>query len=140
MKKRNFLSLVVGVTTMMLTATTIAVQAQPSHPQAQEKIQELISKLNLTQEQQAQFQEIRSETKSQLENILSGEQKEAFQTAIAQGQTPLEALAAINLSSDQKTQMQTIRQSSQQQISNILTEEQRQQLRQEIRSRQGRFR
>jgi hypothetical protein len=140
MKKSKFLSVVTGISTVILTATTTAVLAQPFELPINQDIQQLIIKLNITEDQQTELTAIRLDTRTQIEEVLAPEQQEIFRNAIAEGQPITEAITAMNLSSEQKNQIQAIFQSSRQQFRGVLTEEQRQQLRQEMFSRLARFR
>jgi len=98
---------------------------------------EALLSLNLSSEQQAQLEQIRDSSDSQIAAILNPGQQQQFQSIQAQREQLKEAMKAMNLTPEQKEQMRSIRQSSRQQVSGILTEEQQQQLRQEMRSRRG---
>ena len=116
--KRCSLALLFGIIATILFANPLRVLAQPES-------------LNLTPEQKTQWEEIRVETKAQIQNILTPEQQEQFETLTSQGQRGRKAIKQLNLSEEQKTQMREIMQSSRQQMANILTEEQLEQLRQQ---------
>ncbi|HBB31878.1 MAG TPA: hypothetical protein DDZ80_26365 [Cyanobacteria bacterium UBA8803] len=135
--KIKLLPLLAGIAAMALTAIPMIVKAQPANLPVLPGLQEVISNLNLTEEQQAQFAQIRSETQAKLENVLTAQQKNTLQAAIAQGKPLRQAMASLNLTPEQKTEIRSILQSARQQGRDIVTEEQRQQLRQEMQSRRG---
>ncbi|OZH55567.1 hypothetical protein AFK68_03775 [Hydrocoleum sp. CS-953] len=116
--KRCSLAILFGVTATIIFANPLKVLAQPEN-------------LNLTLEQKAEWEEIRAQTKAEIQNILTPEQQEELETLTSQGQKKREAIRQLNLSEQQKTQMREIMQSSRQQMANILTEEQLQQVRQQ---------
>ena len=121
--------------------------------------------LNLTAEQKAQMQQIRQETKAQIEQVLTAEQRQQLeaakaqwqaaraerQAARAQGQPKPERqaqtgqarerkgpFANLNLSAEQKTRIQEIKQASRQRMEAVLTAEQRQKLNELKQARQQR--
>ena len=79
--------------------------------------------LNLTSEQEAQLRALQEETRSQMDAILTPEQREMLETAREQRQRP-----RLNLTTEQRQQMQDIREASQAAHDAILTPEQRQQI------------
>ena len=116
--------------------------------------------LNLTAEQKAQMQQIHQETKAQIEQVLTAEQRQQLEAAKsqkqaaraerhaarAQGQARPEGqtrerrgpFANLNLSADQQTRIREIKQASRQQMEAVLTEEQRQKLNELKQARQTR--
>jgi periplasmic protein CpxP/Spy len=97
-----------------------------------------IAQLNLTTDQEAKLAEIRQDTQTQLENILTAEQRQIFKTQMAQGATLRESIAAMTPSDEQRTQLRATFQSARQSASAVLTPEQRQQAREWMQSRQNR--
>lgn len=69
----------------------------------------------LTPQQQSRLEEIRTNTLQQVEAILTTEQQQQFQNALASGQKMRPALTSLNLSQEQQTQVQTVMQSMKQQ-------------------------
>jgi periplasmic protein CpxP/Spy len=98
----------------------------------------VIAQLNLTTDQEAKLAEIRQDTQTQLENILTAEQRQIFKTQMAQGATLRESIAAMTPSDEQRTQLRATFQSARQSASAVLTPEQRQQAREWMQSRQNR--
>ncbi|BAY09303.1 Spy/CpxP family protein refolding chaperone [Calothrix sp. NIES-2098] len=163
--KVKALSLVAGAIALTLAATPFAVKAQSSFssnklvaqaqntqtPKARKNA--IWQQLGLTDAQKSQIEAIRRDTRTQMEGVLTQEQKDQiraqFQARQAQrgqpqagqqpGQRPKRGgFAALNLTDAQKTQMKQIMQSSQQKIQAVLTPEQRtklQELRQNARAR-----
>jgi Spy/CpxP family protein refolding chaperone len=150
------LSLLAGAIALTVTAIPFAAQAQmrSSSPLqlAQMPKNERGQKggwqgLNLTDAQKAEMQTIKSNTRAQIEAILTPEQKATLQAAkearqgqrqAGQGQRGKKGWANLNLSEEQKTQMREIQEASKEQMLAVLTPEQRQQMqemRQNMRSR-----
>lgn len=81
-------------------------------------------KLNLTADQSSKIEAIRTDTRSQIQAVLTPEQ----QTAVEGSGNHREAWRQLNLSDAQRSQMQAIREASKIKIDAVLTAEQRQQL------------
>lgn len=90
--------------------------------------------INLTSQQQAQLVQIRTQTRSQMQQILSAEQRNQFKSALEQGLGLQQAIAAMNLTPTQQTQVREVLQNSRKQMSSVLTPEQKQQLLKNLRS------
>jgi Spy/CpxP family protein refolding chaperone len=133
--KIKFLSLVAGVSALILSFSPMAASARG--------FRNGFSELNLTPQQQAQIEQIRENAKSQMQNILTPEQRQQFETMRQQGQQVGkgrqrgQGMGRMNLSVEQREQMRSLRDSTHQQISNVLTPEQQEQLRQKIEARRG---
>jgi periplasmic protein CpxP/Spy len=84
-----------------------------------------LEQLNLTEEQSTQIQAIRTDTRSQMQAILTPEQQ-----AATAGESGPRAWRSLDLSEEQRSQMQAIRDASKEKIDALLTDEQRQQLEQ----------
>jgi Spy/CpxP family protein refolding chaperone len=85
--------------------------------------------VELTPKQKAQLTQIRKNTRSQIESILTPKQQGQYKAAIEGNKEPQAAIAALNLSQNQKKELRQILQSERQQVSSILTPEQQQQMR-----------
>jgi periplasmic protein CpxP/Spy len=129
-------SIALGASTLLALTTGLASAQTPStqtpSPQTHHESREL-SGLNLTQQQRDQIDQIRSQTRSQIESILSETQRTQIRTAMQQGQDD-RAAAAANVSADQQAQIRQIFQASRQQMASVLTPDQ-QQLQQHRRER-----
>ena len=80
--------------------------------------------LNLTDEQSAQIEAIRAETKSQMEALLTPEQ----QATLAEGNGGRRGFRNLDLTDEQRQQVRAIHDASHKQMDAVLTEVQRQQL------------
>lgn len=117
------------------TASPSTAQTPPTAPESMPATGQFPGKppmanINLTEEQKSQIEQINKDTRTQMENVLTQEQKQQLQSAMKNRKDPRAALANLSLSDAQKTQLQEIMQSAQSQIEAILTEEQREQLQQ----------
>ncbi|MEA5616304.1 P pilus assembly/Cpx signaling pathway, periplasmic inhibitor/zinc-resistance associated protein [Cronbergia sp. UHCC 0137] len=152
--KFKTLSLIAGAIALTLTATPFTVQAQTNFSAPIQIAQGKggWNKLGLTDAQKAQMQEIRRNTKAQIEQVLTSEQKAKLKAMMQerkaqrqnggegqrQGRKRGDVFAALNLTETQKSQMRQIRESAKQQRDAVLTPAQKQQmeqLKQEARSR-----
>lgn len=159
MKLKNF-SLIAAAFTkcapcalaLSLTAVPFAVNAQ-INPQTPTQVKPgrngLFERLGLSEQQKSQIQEIRRNTRAQMEAILTPEQKQQLEAAkqarqsqtrqqTPQGQRPKRGFASLNLTEEQKTKMREIKESEKNQIQAILTPEQQQQLQQFQENRRSR--
>ncbi|QIR40147.1 P pilus assembly/Cpx signaling pathway, periplasmic inhibitor/zinc-resistance associated protein [Tolypothrix sp. PCC 7910] len=170
--KVKTLSLVAGAIALTLTATPFAAQAQRGFSGHKQVVAQNTNgqrgersnkgawqQLGLTDAQKTQIQQIRRDTRTQIEGILTQEQKDQLKAQFEQrqaqrgqrraqgaqrpqGQQPGEfgkrGFESLNLTEDQKTQIKQIMQTSQQKIQALLTPEQRtklQQMRENARAR-----
>ncbi|MBW4513478.1 MAG: P pilus assembly/Cpx signaling pathway, periplasmic inhibitor/zinc-resistance associated protein [Scytonematopsis contorta HA4267-MV1] len=134
------LPLIVGAIVISLTAATSAVQAEITAQRPLIVAQNAQNRqnnnkwerLNLTQEQRTQIEAIKRETRSQIEGILTPEQRQQAQTAWNNngGDKPKNGLRNLNLSDEQRTQVREIMRSSKEKMEAVLTDEQKEQLRQ----------
>ena len=67
-------------------------------------------KKNLTQAQRTQIEEIRDNTRSQVESVLTPQQEVELQSAVEDGRKMRSAVANLNLSQEQQTQIDEIMQ------------------------------
>ena len=100
-----------GVLALTVVAAPLAVKAdnqsnQSSLKQAQDKPG--FAGVELTQTQKDQMEQIRRDTRAQIEQLLTPQQREQFKTAMQNRQGGRAAFAAMNLSPEQQTKMQTI--------------------------------
>jgi periplasmic protein CpxP/Spy len=137
------LSLIGGVIALSLTATSFAMTAEANSSSplviAQNKQKGgAFQRLGLTEEQKAKIQEVRSNTRAEMDKILNEQQREQLKTAMQNRRGWRGAVAGLNLTDEQKNQMRQVMQSQKTQMEAILTEQQKEQLqkyRQEMRSR-----
>jgi Spy/CpxP family protein refolding chaperone len=146
MKLKLMPMLVGGVAALALIATPFVLKAhantseQPLLAQAQRQSQGRYAGLDLTQEQQDKIAQIRRETRSQIEALLTPEQQEQLK-ALRQNNRQQQreafraAREAVNLSDTQIAQMREIRKSARTEMQAILTPQQQEQLRQNMQER-----
>ncbi|MBD1929548.1 P pilus assembly/Cpx signaling pathway, periplasmic inhibitor/zinc-resistance associated protein [Trichocoleus sp. FACHB-90] len=132
--KLKLISMLAGAVVFFVPFTSSAAFAQTNSPSA--PASSGLMGIELTPQQKTKIEQIRSNTRSQIENILTAEQKNKFKAAVGEGQDMRRAFAAMNLSDQQKTQLQGIFQSAASQFSATLTQEQRQKIMENMRSRQ----
>ncbi|MEL6462124.1 MAG: P pilus assembly/Cpx signaling pathway, periplasmic inhibitor/zinc-resistance associated protein [Cyanobacteria bacterium J06636_27] len=142
--KLNKLSFLAGAFALTLTAIPFAAQAQmnSSSPTviAQGRKQGMWKKLNLSEDQQAQLQEIKKSAKAQMREVLTPEQLQKLEAAKASGQKKRGVWRSLNLTDAQKAELKEIRQSKKAQINAILTDEQKAQLQEMKQNRRNRRR
>jgi Spy/CpxP family protein refolding chaperone len=89
----------------------------------------LMRDLNITTAQKAEFDRIKTETRQQMEAILTPEQKLAIQNSRRQGRHPHHTMRAANLTPEQRTKAEEIMQASRRKMAAVLTAEQKQLIR-----------
>lgn len=163
--KLKSLSLIAGAIVLTLTAAPFVAQAQNTSPsslpgvETRNKERGPWEKLNLSEQQKNQIAEIRRNTRTQIEGILTPEQlaqfkakKQGFeqrrQQRLSQGERPQGQrpqgkrpggpFADLNLNADQQAKIKQIMESSKQQIEQVLTAEQREQIQKFRENRQSR--
>ncbi|MBE9019102.1 P pilus assembly/Cpx signaling pathway, periplasmic inhibitor/zinc-resistance associated protein [Chroococcidiopsis sp. CCALA 051] len=137
----KLIPLLASAIALSIATVPLAAQAEPVAPrlqiaQAQDKIPPRLEKLGLTQEQRDKIAEIRRNTRTQIEAVMTPAQREQLKTVRESRQRRREALASLNLTPEQKTKMQQIRQSAKSQFDAVLTPQQQQQL-QQMRQERG---
>lgn len=95
---------------------------------------ELLSRLNITPEQQAQLDEFKENRFNRMQAVLTSEQQGISQEAKAARETARELFCQLDLTDAQKQEMSAIRQEGRQEFLSILTPEQQVQL-EELRAR-----
>lgn len=112
------------------TTVPLTAQAQPTQQRQPGQVQKgsPYKGIELTEQQKAQMQTIRQNTRTQIEGILTPAQRAQFQAAIGSGQKRRSAYADMNLSEQQQSQIREIMQSAKTQTEAVLTPAQRQQL------------
>lgn len=141
--KLKALSLLAGAIALTLTATPLAVKAQTQSSSplvvAQAKEKGPWQSLGLTDAQKNQIQQIRRNTRTQIEGVLTQEQKDKLRAAYEARQAQRQAgqrprmgknFAELNLTEAQKTRIRQISESSKRQIEAVLTPEQQEKIRQ----------
>lgn len=83
-----------------------------------------LNKLNLTPEQQAKFKQIKAATDSQMDAILTPEQRQKAQAMRGGRDGMKDEWKSLNLTADQQAKIKAIHEANRQQVKNILTPEQ----------------
>ena len=118
---------------MLTTPLTIPVVQAQSSPLTQNI--PALQGVNLSQTQKDQFDQLRQQTRSQINAIVTSEQQQQFFNALQNGQGLRGAIAAANLSDQQRTQVRQVLQASRSQAAEILPPQQRQQIFKNLRAR-----
>jgi periplasmic protein CpxP/Spy len=95
--------------------------------------------LNFTPEQKTKMEQLRQSTRTQIEGILTTEQRQKFQQIETQHQVRHQTGESMNLTVDQKLKLKAIRQANQQQFQAILTPAQQAQLKEDRGGEKGRY-
>lgn len=129
----KLMPMLAGALALTLTSAPLVVKADsPSGVTvAQAQKPEKWQNLNLTPEQRTRMAEIRTQTRAQMEAVLTPQQREQLNAATQEsGQRRRGAFANLNLTPEQQAQIRQIRQSAKSQMRSVLTPEQQQQLQQ----------
>jgi periplasmic protein CpxP/Spy len=155
--KIKHLSLVAGAIALTLTTTSLAVNAETTSSSSFLVAQEqprgrkgIWQELGLTDAQKTQIQEIRRNSREEINKILTEEQraqlaqvKNSMQNQSSRRGGWKSMMDSLNLSEEQKTQIREVKRSQKAQIEAVLTEEQREQfkkIREERRARRQQYR
>ncbi|MEM8777747.1 MAG: hypothetical protein AAGF26_02510 [Cyanobacteria bacterium P01_G01_bin.49] len=125
MKKALILSSVLLMALPLCLATPAFSQSSPNPENAEQRREKFTEQLNLTESQQAQWQEIKQSSRDRMLTILTPEQQAQIQDNFQQGQGR-KNWRSLNLTDDQKEQIRAIREETRQQVQAILTPEQQQ--------------
>jgi periplasmic protein CpxP/Spy len=154
--KRQILSLIAGAA-LVITPVVASGLMQPATAQGFGGggfPAKMAKELNLTEQQQAQFKALREKTRSQIEAVLTPEQRAKAQAALQEKMAKVQQgdrqpgekrgkrgggmkgmFQSLNLTETQKTQIKAIMQASREEGSNILTPEQKAQVQQKMAQR-----
>lgn len=132
LNRRWMIAALVGSTAALgLAIAPLTAQADPpegGRPRLERRAN-LIEELNLTDAQQAQFQEIRRDTRAQIADVFTEDQRQSFREGLEAGEPFPMVIQSLNLSDEQHDQLRSIMETSMERRRNVLTEEQREQLR-----------
>jgi hypothetical protein len=79
---------------------------------------------SISREQKSQIRSIKRSAMSQIQSILTAEQRAQVDAARQRGEKPRDIMSSLNLSSDQQSRIREIRRSARQDMQNLLTPEQ----------------
>lgn len=129
--KLKLISMLAGAVVFVVPFTShISADAQPT-PQTQ--LFPGLAGVELTPEQKNTLEQVRQDTKSKIEGILTAEQLSKFKATLEQGASLPTAFQSMALSSEQQTQLMTVMQSAKTKIDATLTPEQQQQIMENMR-------
>ncbi|MEC4985114.1 MAG: Spy/CpxP family protein refolding chaperone [Oscillatoria sp. PMC 1068.18] len=129
------------IAAIAMSVAPLTANAQTTNPQGRQrppKMERAFSQLNLSESQQAELRRIHEEKKTQMENILTQEQRNSIESARSSGEHPRRAFGSLNLTSEQRERMREIMESAREESHNVLTDAQRQQLEQMRQQREPR--
>jgi periplasmic protein CpxP/Spy len=130
----KFIPVLASAIALSIATAPLVAKAEPNAPapqriaQAKDRGARRFEQLGLTQAQRDKMAEIRRNTRTQVEAVLTPEQRQQLAAARESRQRRREAMASLNLTPEQKTRLQQIRQSAKSQFDAVLTPEQRQKL------------
>ena len=141
--KLNKLSLLAGAFALTLTAIPFAAQAEINSSSSTivaqgQKRQGKFERLNLTEDQKTQMQQIKESARAEMQKILTPEQLQKLEAAKASGQKKRGVFRTLGLTDAQKAEMKKIKESKKAQFEAILTDEQKAQLQEMKQNRQNR--
>lgn len=124
--KLQLVPMLIGVIAVAtITTTPLAAFAQAQSPQPQQA-QPPRPRINLSPEQQAEFEKLQASTLSRIEAKLNSEQKKQYAAARASGGGLIQSLGAIkDVSETQKSDIVGILQDFNDKIGSLLTEDQK---------------
>lgn len=140
-KKLSFLA---GAIALTISAIPFAAQADinssssPTIIAQRQKRGGWKDKLNLTEDQKAQMQEIKQSARRQMREVLTPQQLEKLEAAKASGQKKRGVWRTLELTDEQKAELKAIRESKKTQFEAILDDEQKQMLQEMKQMRQNR--
>lgn len=94
----------------------------------------LPAEVQLEPEQETQLTELKEQTKTRLEDVLSSEQQAQLEASLDRGESFRDSVQALDLSFRQRRKVRNIFQDVRSQVSTILTPEQKELIEQEARS------
>ncbi|MEC4818527.1 MAG: hypothetical protein SAK29_35435 [Scytonema sp. PMC 1069.18] len=138
MFKFKTIQLFTGVLSIFIISTPVVLRAQqlPNLPSPNVPVEwfPALAEVELSLQQKSQLEDIRKNTRSQVESILTLPQQNQFQTALLEGNSFFAAVKAMNLSPKQQRQLRKVMESTRSQVVSTLTLQQRQQILQNLRT------
>lgn len=93
--------------------------------------------LDLSEAQQSQIDAIRANTRSEVEAVLTAEQRSTLAATLGEDGNFRHALREVDLSEDQRTEIRSIMEGTRDEIGEVLTDDQKEQLQQAMQNRRG---
>jgi periplasmic protein CpxP/Spy len=130
--KFKYPSLLIGTIVLIFAALPFTVQAQNKFdspmPILEMVEQGPLQRLGLSDNQKNQIEQIRRNTRSQIEEVITAEQREQFKTTFKGGQGFPGAMLSMKLTPEQQGQLQKILEDSKTKVESVLTLEQKQKI------------
>ncbi len=128
--KLKKLSLLAGAIAVAFSITPLAANAQANSnaPQRVSQAKNQGPDLKLSQQQIGKITEIRSNTRTQIQNVLTPQQRQKIQTDLQAGKNPRQVFASIRFTQKQQQQLRDIMMGSQRLMEGVLTPKQKQTL------------
>ncbi len=126
---------------LSLTAVPHAANAKPTQAvaQNQQTPRDVAAppQIKLSPQQKSEIDKIRNNVRSQIEQVLTAQQRKDVQAGLKAGQPPREVFSALKFTQQQQQQLREIMIASQRQMEGVLTTEQKQQIQKYQQSRQN---
>lgn len=132
--KHTILPLLAGAIALSFTIAPSMAQFRQSQPEEIQN-QSRFAGVELTETQRRQLREIYSNTRSEIEDVLTSEQRRQLESSRDDGNKGRDAFGQMNLSSEQRSQIQSIMRSAKNRTDEILTPEQREQVQRNMEQR-----
>ena len=129
--KLKKLSLLVGAIAIAFSITPLAANAQVNRNaplRVAQANRQHPPDLKLSQKQIGEINQIRANTRTQIQNVLTLEQRQKIQTDLQARKNPREVFASIQFTQQQQNQLRSIMVNSQKQMEGVLTPQQKQEL------------
>jgi hypothetical protein len=125
---------IAAISTAAIVMTPVVVKAQTPAIAGLAELFPVLSGVELTAQQKIQLAELATDTQTQLDQIVTTDQREKFRSTLAAGKGFSEALAAMNVTPAQQSQMQSVFLSTRTKLVSTFTQEQRQKILDNVRS------
>jgi Spy/CpxP family protein refolding chaperone len=127
--KFKFNILLISAVTGVMVCLSFSAQAQfqgdiPQGRMPQEGMpQRSMEQSNLSDDQKEKLHEIQESVHEEMADLLTDDQNQQLQSAIAAGRNPREALQSLDLDEDQETNIRELLQEAQEKMQAVLTEQ-----------------
>ncbi|HEY9726928.1 MAG TPA: hypothetical protein V6D50_10820 [Chroococcales cyanobacterium] len=119
---------------IVMTPVVVKAQSPADSISALTQLFPVLSGVELTAQQKIQMAELATDTQSQLEQIVTPDQRDKFRATLASGKGFGEAFAAMNITPDQQSKVQSLMLSTRTKLVSTFTQEQRQKILDNVRS------
>ena len=128
--KLKKLSLLASAIAVAFSITPLAANAQKTNSNSPQRVSQANParsgpQLDLSQQQIAKIREIRSNTRTQIQNVFTPQQRKKIQDDLKAGKQPQEAFGSVKFSVAQQNQLRSIIEKSQLQMEGVLDAKQK---------------